>query len=58
MVLSKGFELNEALISEVNKIDFEMVPVVESEDIGIDFLIEGDPIKQAVEANLLCLVDS
>lgn len=34
-----------------------MIPIVEGKDIGIDLLIEGQPVQQITMAKLLLLLD-
>ena len=41
MVLGEWPKLDIALIGEIHKLQFEVVPIVEGEDIGVDLFIEG-----------------
>lgn len=46
VVFSKGAKLDVAFIGEINKLQLEVVPVVEGEGIGIDLLVEGQPLQR------------
>ena len=43
VVLHKDLEGDEAVVAEIGELDFEEVPVVEGEVVGIDFFVEGQP---------------
>lgn len=40
VVFGEGPKLDVALIGQINKLEFEVVPVVEGEGVGVDLLIE------------------
>jgi hypothetical protein len=52
MILSEGLELNVALVGEINKLEFEVVPVVEGEGVGVDLLVERQPLQGALVLEL------
>jgi hypothetical protein len=52
VILSEGPKLNVAFVGEIDKLEFEVVPVVEGECIGVNLFIEGQPVQQAVMLEL------
>lgn len=52
MVLSEGLELDVALIGEINKVQFKVIPVIEGEGIAVDLLVETQPIQRTLVLEL------
>lgn len=45
LVFYKHFELDIAIVGEVNEFELKVVPIVEGEDKGVYFLIEIKPLE-------------
>lgn len=45
VIFREGFELEIAIIAEIDELKFEMIPVVEGKVVRVDLLIESQPFK-------------
>lgn len=58
VVFGEGPKLDVAFVSEINKLQLEVVPVVEGEGVGIDLLVEGQQLQRTFIVELTRLVQS